>query len=153
MICLRCGRNPNTGIGSPFGCAKIGVRPQSSIFVFGLPEIDEDNCDVIVIAQGAKARIAEELGAAIATFSAKNLFPDFPGFATANSVEMSWHLRSAKEYFEEGDKFYLKKRYDSALVAYGKAEKLDPQMANDVSAARDRCYIAMGKPELAAKGD
>ena len=101
---------------------------QSSIFVFGLPKIDKTEYQSIFIAERAKKQILRDLER-LHDISAETLFPDFPGFATANSATTPLRLKTAKDYFVEGNQFAQKKKHKLAVDSYSKAIKINPKYA------------------------
>lgn len=61
------------------------ILRQSSIFVFGKPEIDKDDYKGIVVDKDAKGEIWKELNR-LHDINAETLFPDFPGVSRENRV-------------------------------------------------------------------
>ena len=78
----------------------------------------------------------------------RTLFPDLPGFATANSISKPYKTKSSEEYAEEGNHHYQAGEYEQAIRIYDKAIRIDPQNANTY-VNRGSAYRALEKYERA----
>ena len=73
---------------------------QSSVFVFGAPRIPLSKMKKMRISAEGKARILYELEAHYG-ISEEVLFPDFPGYAVANSTSRTFAVSGAVDYWKE----------------------------------------------------
>lgn len=91
---------------------------QSSVFVFGDPEISKNDYKTITIRKDSKAAIKAELDN-LHDINDKTMFPDMPGFADANSVSKPYKLKSklelAADHRYRGIDCYEKGEYEQAI--------------------------------------
>lgn len=76
------------------------VVAQSSVFVFGVPTIPSPNMERLTIPAASKNSILSELEA-VYGINEEELFPDFPGYAVANSSTRNFAVSRTVEYWKE----------------------------------------------------
>ncbi|MCY4046693.1 MAG: tetratricopeptide repeat protein [Candidatus Dadabacteria bacterium] len=123
------------------------ILRQSSIFVFGKSAIDEGDYQKIVVDKGAKREIWEELNR-LHDINAETLFPDFSGLSIANRVKRYYHIKTAREYFADGNAHYQIGKYEKAIESYTRAIKINPQYAT-AYINRGNCYFQIKDREKA----
>jgi len=80
----------------------IGSRivAQSSVFVFGVPTIPLPSMERLRIPAASKTSILRELGT-VYGINEEELFPDFPGYAVANSSTRTFAVNRTIDYWKE----------------------------------------------------
>ena len=73
---------------------------QSSVFIFGVPRIPLSKMVKLKISTDGKARILNELETHYG-INEEVLFPDFPGYAVANSASRTFSVGGAVDYWKE----------------------------------------------------
>ena len=100
------------------------IIAQQSVFVFGAPEIDEN--EACIIEEGCKKDILIELEQ-VSGINEAMLFPDFDGFARLHREGEPYIELSASDYLKRADQSLQSKQHEEALLNYDKAIELDPQ--------------------------
>ena len=136
------------------------IVAQSSVFVFGVPTIPSPNMERITIPAASKNSILGELEA-VYGINEEELFPDFPGYAVANSSTRSFAVNRTVEYWKElndsasssGEKalanfrcgvaYSAVQKHAEAIEHYDEAIRIDQQFAeafNYRGVARDALH-------------
>ena len=103
------------------------IVSQSSVFVFGKPEIKERYYEIIEINKECKQKILEELENKYG-IEEQYVFSDFSGFALSRSHDGHTLKRnySAKHYFYKGLRSDRRGEYKDALEFYNKTLEIEP---------------------------
>ena len=102
------------------------IVAQKAVFLFGPVTIGNDK--EVEIGSSLKKEIIKHLQEKHG-ITEEYLFPDFPGFAMANSWNKPYTGRSADSYCTFGDNLFQRRQYDKAIEYYTKAIKIDPDYA------------------------
>ena len=134
------------------------IVAQSSVFVFGVPAIPSPKMKKLTISAASKNSILGELETAYG-INEEELFPDFSGYAVANSSKKAFDVARTIEYWKEqidsakgddekamahlrcGVAFSAMREHGKAIRHYDKAICLNPQNA----AAYDNRGTAKGE--------
>ena len=100
------------------------IIAQQSVFVFGSPEIDEN--EACIIEEGCKKDILMELEQ-VSGINEAMLFPDFDGFARLHREGTLYEELGASDYFRRAERAHSEAQYEEAILNYDKAIELDPQ--------------------------
>ena len=100
------------------------IVAQQSVFVFGAPEIDEN--EACIIEEGCKKDILIELER-VSGITQAMLFPDFDGFARLHREGEPYTEPSASDYFDRAAQASGSAQYEEAILNYDKAIELDPE--------------------------
>ena len=105
------------------------ILKQDSLFIFGQPKIEDTPLKEIEIKYEHKGKIIEELERLGIT--ERTLFKDLSGFAESHghNSDLPPGYRNAKYYFQKGNEALLRDNYESAMVDYNEATKLDSEYA------------------------
>lgn len=76
------------------------IVAQRSVFVFGVPAIPVHTMEKLIVPAASKGAILIELKS-VYGISEEELFPDFPGYAVANSSEKAFDVHSTIDYWKE----------------------------------------------------
>ena len=100
------------------------IIAQQSVFVFGAPEIDEN--EACIIKEGCKKDILIELER-VSGINEAMLFPDFDGFSRLHREDTLYEELGASDYFRRAERAHSEAQYEEAILNYDKAIELDPQ--------------------------
>ena len=91
------------------------IEAQGSVFVFGGTEISNSLMERFVIRSQDKQDILEQLRTQLDIYE-ENIYPDFPGYATANSSYKPFDLQRSISHWEQ--QVELAQSYDQLALAY-----------------------------------
>lgn len=100
------------------------IIAQQSVFVFGAPEIDEN--EACIIEEECKKDILIELEQ-VSGINEAMLFPDFDGFSRLHREDTLYEELGASDYFRRAERAHSETQYEEAILNYDKAIELDPQ--------------------------
>ncbi len=100
------------------------IIAQQSIFVFGAPELDEN--DAYIITGSCKKDILIELEQ-VSGINDTMLFPDFDGFARLHHEDIPYTEPSSLDYLTRASEASREDQYEEAILNYDKMIELDPQ--------------------------
>ena len=104
------------------------IVAQQSVFVFGVPEIADDNITSSRVISNKQEILAELEAQGI---SAESLFCDFEGFAREiNGHDKLYREWKAADYFSFGIHYQQSREFDKAMDNYDQAIELNPQYAD-----------------------
>lgn len=125
----------------------LRIPKQHSIFIFGKPVLDVDLFNIILINKDSKKEILKELER-IYNITQTTLFSDLPGYARANSIEVSFLQLEAEDYKLYGIYFMQQNEYEKALDNFNRSIELNSN-DSELFTLRGLTQFNLGKMENA----
>lgn len=124
------------------------IPAQTSVFFFAKEEYSI-KLDTVIISCQSKIKILNQLKNMFG-LKEDNVYPDFPGFAQANSVKKTYHPKDEYYYFNQTARFLQLDRLSEAIETCNNAIRINKNFA-DAFATRAYINNKLGKLEEALR--